>query len=314
MKRDLFRRYVWLIDTIRHAGKIQFEEITERWLGSPLNDDGSQLALRTFHNHRNAIKSLFGIVITCDRSDGNRYYIDPGPYPNSTRLKVWMLQRLGLSELEPELDSRDVNRRIILDLPPEERYGITTVIDAIQNNKVVKIFCAIATRDHKTSLLFAPYCLRYWHGLWFVLGKDIETDIIHAFSLDRVLDINLTDIGFTYPSDFSSEEYLRDFYAMDIDSSIPPETVRLKVSGKTRDRIRTLPLHQSQKEIMINPDYSVFEYFLIPSDKFKKTILYYSPDAEIIFPLSLRDKMTEMVSRLYDAYRHIPGSSDNDSQ
>ena len=74
MKRDLFRRYVWLVDVIRHAKSITYEEISELWKESPLNTDQSPLALRTFHNHRDAIAQLFGIRIHCNRSD-HEYYI-----------------------------------------------------------------------------------------------------------------------------------------------------------------------------------------------------------------------------------------------
>lgn len=33
-------------------------------------------ALRTFHNHRNAIKDIFDVYIECDRKNDYRYYID----------------------------------------------------------------------------------------------------------------------------------------------------------------------------------------------------------------------------------------------
>ena len=32
MTKDLFDKYIWLVDTIYRAGKITFEEINERWI------------------------------------------------------------------------------------------------------------------------------------------------------------------------------------------------------------------------------------------------------------------------------------------
>ncbi|MDE6533151.1 MAG: WYL domain-containing protein [Muribaculaceae bacterium] len=307
MKRDLFRRYVWLIDTVRHAKKLPFEDIAERWLKSPLNADHSQLALRTFHNHRHAIESLFGIRITCDRSDHNRYFIADWPEGNATKLKVWMLQKLSFSDLDE--DSDPVRHRIILDLPPEERYGLSSIIEAIQKNTLIRLICAIPTSDGKTNLMIAPYCLRYWRGQWFILGKDTETDMLHAFNFDRVLDIQLTETHFDFPKDFSPEVFFRDFYGMDVNAMQIPEVVRLKISGRTRDEVRTLPLHNSQKEVMTNGEYSLFEFYLVPSETFQTTILSHGTDTEVVYPESLRESIGEKVRAMAERYtRHLESS------
>lgn len=61
MTKDLFDKYIWLVDTIYRAGKITFEEINERWLRSRLSE-GKDLPLRTFHNWRIAIEQVFDII------------------------------------------------------------------------------------------------------------------------------------------------------------------------------------------------------------------------------------------------------------
>ena len=57
MGKELFSRYVWLLETIHRAGKITFEEINARWLRSELSG-GETLSLRTFHHHRDAIEAV----------------------------------------------------------------------------------------------------------------------------------------------------------------------------------------------------------------------------------------------------------------
>lgn len=49
MTKDLFDKYIWLVDVIYRSRKITFEEINERWLRSSLSD-GQDIPLRTFHN------------------------------------------------------------------------------------------------------------------------------------------------------------------------------------------------------------------------------------------------------------------------
>ena len=71
----LIRRYVWLVETIRRAGKISLEEINKKWKISSLHNGRGGLPERTFHRHRDALADIFGIDIRCDRSNGNVYYI-----------------------------------------------------------------------------------------------------------------------------------------------------------------------------------------------------------------------------------------------
>ena len=60
MVKDLFRRYVWLVDVVYRAGRLTFEEINERWRRTEMSG-GEDLPLKTFHNHRHAIADIFGI-------------------------------------------------------------------------------------------------------------------------------------------------------------------------------------------------------------------------------------------------------------
>ena len=301
MNRDLFRRYVWLVDTVRHAKRIQYEQIADLWLKSVLNDDNSPLALRTFHNHRHAIENLFGIKIHCDRGDRNRYYIHEGDDIESTRLKIWMMQKLGYSDLDTYFPK--LAERIILDRNPEDRFGLNVVIEAIMNNRVVRLVYSIPTSDGKTVLNVAPYCIRYWNSHWFLVARDVDTDMMHTFCLDRVVEIVITDKTFTYPKDFSPRECFKNSFGMELPGKKAPQNVRLRICGSTRDRVRTLPLHHSQKEVLSTGDYSVFEYHIVPGEDFVSTVLSQGVDTQVVSPESLRreigDRIREMAS-LYD--------------
>lgn len=300
MNRDLFRRYVWLVDTVRHAKRIQYEQIADLWLKSVLNDDNSPLALRTFHNHRHAIENLFGIKILCDRGDRNHYYIFEGDDAESVRLKIWMMQKLGYSELDsyfPQLADR-----IILDKNPEDRFGLNVIIESIMKDRAVRLLYSIPTPDGKTTLLVAPYCIRYWNSHWYLVGKDFETGALHTFDLDRVVEIVMTDQKFSYPKDFSPRDCFKNSFGMELPGMGKPENVRLRICGSTRDKVRTLPLHNSQKEVLSTNDYSVFEYHVIPGDDFVSTVLSHGLDTQVVYPESLRLKIGDKIRQMADLY------------
>ena len=112
MTKDLFDKYIWLVDIIYRSGKITFEEINERWLRSKLSD-GMDIPLRTFHNWRAAIEQIFDININCNRKGGYYYYIenveDIDAIPKDRRYRV-IVQTTFESEkysmLLKELDER----------------------------------------------------------------------------------------------------------------------------------------------------------------------------------------------------------------
>lgn len=306
MKRDLFLRYVWLIDTIRHAKKLTYEEISGLWKNAAINEDHSPLALRTFHNHREAIEDLFGISILCDRSDHNRYYVAENRIV-PTKLKIWMLQTLSLSERFNNTSVTD--RRIVLDIAPEETFGLTTAIDAMNHNFKLKLLYSIPTSDNRTLLTVEPYCVRFWNYRWYLLAKCSDTGNMIVFEFSRILNISIVKENFNYDNSFSPEDFFSKYFGMQIEPSLNPVKILLKVCGNTRNIIRTLPLHISQKEILAEKDYSVFEYFFVPSPDFKQVILSMGTDAEVIAPLDLRQKIQDTLIDLSRNYNDAPSVS-----
>jgi hypothetical protein len=45
-----FKEYIWLVNTIRRAGKISLAEINEKWLRTEMSE-GIELARSTFNRH-----------------------------------------------------------------------------------------------------------------------------------------------------------------------------------------------------------------------------------------------------------------------
>ncbi len=91
MAKDLFNRYIWLVDTIYQADGITFEEINEKWLRNSMSE-GLDLPLKTFHNHRKAIENTFDINILCDKRGGYKYYIENVDDIEKRRYQVMVAQ------------------------------------------------------------------------------------------------------------------------------------------------------------------------------------------------------------------------------
>lgn len=123
-----------------------------------------------------------------------------------------------------------------------------------------------------------------------------------VFDLARVMSLEMTDQPFVYEEGFFPMEFFKNYYGMDVDPALSPVKIRLKVGGRTRDMIRTQPLHQSQKEIMAGLESSIFEYYFVPSDDFKRAVLSMGDDVEVIGPQELRDEILERIRHMAEKY------------
>lgn len=97
MAKNLFNRYIWLVDTIYRNGKLSFKEINDKWLQTDFSE-GKPIPLRTFHNHREAIQDLFDINIECNKST-HEYYIEDADQLSKGTLRNWLLNTFTVNNL-----------------------------------------------------------------------------------------------------------------------------------------------------------------------------------------------------------------------
>ena len=96
------QKYTWLIETIRKAGKISLEEISDRWERNKDLSDYKPLIRATFNRWRDAILSQFGIIISCQRAGGYFYFIGNPEDIDEDELKKWMIDSFAVSNLFSE--------------------------------------------------------------------------------------------------------------------------------------------------------------------------------------------------------------------
>lgn len=300
MTRDLFRRYVWLVETVKKGKKITFDKISKLWDESKFNTNRSKLALRTFHNHREAIEQLFDIKIVCDRSD-HHYYI-PEDSTQSTNLKLWMLQSLAFDHL-PLKEGREVEDRVVLDEVPGYMYGLMTMVVAMKENRLLSFSYTYPDSRGVHSIAVAPYCIRFKDNSWFLLGKNLGTGQLEAYRLPLVADLKVIDEKFEFPADFEPKEYFRQFIGTAVEADATAETIEIKATGNARHKLRALPLHVSQIEQESTPLYSVFTIEAVPTADLIENLLTMQCEAEVVKPESLRDNIRERLHKMIEKYR-----------
>lgn len=303
----VFRQYIWLLDTIHRAGRISFEEINQRWLQTEMSE-GIEITSRTFIRHRNAIEEMFGIVISCDKKDKFRYYIENPEDLQTANIQRWMINSLSTSTLLSE--SSDLKDQIILEDIPSGQFYLMDILQAIRNHQLIQMtYKRFDSEESKTKDL-EPYCVKLQRQRWYVVVRDPKSQ--HAnlttYALDRIKQLDIiADSHFDVPKDFLASEYFKNSFGIFVDEKNPPEHVIIRAYGIQADYLRTLPLHSSQKELATVTDcpksYTDFEYYLNVTIDLVNELLSKGEDIEVIESERLRAKMQEIIAKMSQRYQ-----------
>ncbi len=297
--QDKFKAYIWLVNTIHRARRITLAEINDRWLNTDMSE-GIDIPRSTFARHRIAIEDMFGIIIGCDKQNGYTYFIENDYVLGEDTVQNWLLSTLSVNNIISE--SLSLQSRILLQPVPSEGDYLKMVIEAMK--KGVRI--AVAYRKYGTdvpnNLNFEPYCLKLFKQRWYILGhfhrdateEKPESDYFGMFSLDRILDMKLTDIKFKVDPDFDAQTYFEECYGVLVSGDTQLEKIKIRTYGYERFYMRDLPIHKSQREIGRGENFSDFELFLRPTPDFCAHLLSRGSQVKVLSPQWLADEIRNL--------------------
>ena len=302
MAANLFNRYIWLVDNILRAGErgITLEEINRRWTRSQYNETGENYPERSFHRHKNAIKEMFDIDIECDKRTGC-YSIANADDMNQGGVRTWLLNTFAVNNLINE--SHHLKRRILFEEIPSGQRFLTTIIEAMRDGLIVMLTYQSFSRKEPSTFEVHPYCVKVFKQRWYLVAYSPWYDAMRIYALDRVFDVETTETHFKLPKNFDAKEYFADAFGIIVDENYKVERVEVKVMGRQREYLRTLPLHSSQRETETTDDYSVFTFRLRPTFDFQQELRRYGSAVEVLSPQWLREDFAAETARIAEIYK-----------
>ena len=310
MAANLFGRYVWLVDILLRYRRLTFQEISDLWQNSGLSYK-EPLPLRTFHNHQKAILDIFGVEIKCDAGDGYRYYITEPERLRGNNLHSWLISSYAtLNQIQA--DSRLEERIIYEDIPSGQTW-LTCIAEAMRSNRVLNITHQGFGKPYPSTFEIEPYLLKVVKRRWYVVArcpyysdrnraKGIKPkDVYRVYALDRIYDIEDTGKTFKIKKNFDANQYFEGCCGV-ITSDEPIQRIVLLAYGGFADYLRTLPLHESQREIEGDDESTLFEYHLKPTFDFYQLVLAQGDQVEVLEPESVRDEMRNFAKNMLDYY------------
>lgn len=301
MAKNYFRSYIWLLETLQSHGALTLAQIRQLWRRSAVNELGNDLPARTFANHIEAISDIFGIEIVCDRRD-NTYSIDNEEDMDGTGIRSWMLDALSLNSLLNE--SAGMKDRIFFENVPSSHQFLTTVIQAIRDNRKLKVRYQGYRMDQERTFELEPYFIREFKRRWYLYGhKDYDKDTKpHMYALDRMMEVEILPDTFKLPEGLDANAWFQSLYGVRKYDNMKTQKVLLKVYGKQVRYFRSLPLHSSQEEFETHKCYSIFAYNLAPDYDFKQDILSFGDTIEVLEPKALRSAISGIIFQMNEKY------------
>ena len=249
---------------------------------------------RTFQRDIKDIYSLYNIVI---KNINNEYRI--------------------ISSEEPEIDNRileafdiisafRMSERISKYVHFEKRNSGGTenlhrLMYAIKNNLKIK-FIYFKFYDGSSSIRDAePYALKEFKGRWYLIAKNSSDGIVKTFALDRLSELNIFNVKFNRPNNFSIQEYYKFSFGI-ITPEDDPIDIILSFTPFQGKYIKTMPLHESQ-EILVDDEKELrIKLKLSVTIDFLMELLSYGKNMKVISPNSLKEMIRKELTLSLEQY------------
>ena len=228
MSINLLNKYVWLVETIYKNKYISYEEINEKWLDDDISE-GVEIPKRTFHTWIHEAEEMFGLVILCERKGGYNYYIENAEEIKQGGLRNWLLNTISTGNLL--MNNQQLKDRILLEEVPSVNDHLEPIIKAMRSNLTLTISYKSYWRDESSTFDVEPYCVKVFKQRWYLVGKSPYYDQVRIYALDRILDLEITDVKFKMPAKFNPTEFFDFFYGIIAHENPEVDTVKLKVSA-----------------------------------------------------------------------------------
>ena len=286
------KKCLYLINLLERKGAMTLKEINDCYEYSSLYE-GEDILPRTFLRYREYIEETFPCYVDFNQRTGKyELHRHQALYGEDDSLYDYLLSAY--------LKHRD---KIMLSEAPTGVENVQIILEAIDKKKGIE--CDYYSFNHKTvkHQLLIPYFLRTWEQRWYIAAEpDNRHHGISIFALERMENIMLTEEKMFPTHKISADEYFDGSFGVNHSDDQKPEKIRIKIYGAQVEYVRALPIHESQEEVEINNDWSIFEYRLVPCYNFYQQLLWHRDKLEVLEPQYVRDEIKMSIQKMLEHY------------
>lgn len=205
MAASTYNQLVWLVDTIRSAGKITKQELDKQWEKSPLNTKKEKAyPMRSFHRHREHITKFFGLYISCDKCDGHKYYLSKVSDYQESFVRLQLCNILSFTNLLLEQD--DLQKRVFFQVEETGQEHLSVLLNAMRNKRAVLL--RFKKEADMLPIAVIPYCVKEVDHKWLLAAKPADGNSeVQVYHLTEVESATITNMRLSMPRWFNAEVF-----------------------------------------------------------------------------------------------------------
>lgn len=253
---------------------------------------------RTFTRDLEDIRSIYGIDIQYDFSR-KVYYIDEDGQPEVNERIIEAFDLFNALNISDQLSSHiHFEKR-----KPAGTENLYSLLHAIKNRLQIRFSYQKFWEDEITQRTVKPCALKEFKNRWYMLSKDQKDNSLKTFALDRMSNLEITNIYFVLPEDFSIEENFRHCFGIICPNYQNPQKIILSFEPIQGKYIKSLPLHASQKILVDNTEELRIELTLFITYDLVKELLSFGEYVKILSPDSLIDEIKKNLNESLSHYK-----------
>jgi predicted DNA-binding transcriptional regulator YafY len=263
-----------------------------------LEEKDFKISARTLERDIERIRSDYGLEIVYDKAN-NGYFIDED---KSIKVESFFkfLEIASVADIFSEslLNSNKILNYVSFD---DSKYfkGISNlreILLAINQHRKLHFRHENFSANTFKEYIITPLILKEYENRWYVVGVPEEMTEIRTFGVDRIHQLTLGKLSKVKRNKF--EEQLKNFdniIGLDFNNKKPIK-IRLLVNATHVKYMKSLPIHHSQVVHSENENQQYFvDFFLVINYEFITQVLKIGNDAEVIYPIELRDTVKNIL-------------------
>lgn len=298
-KKQFLKRYSLIINKLRKKAS-SFEEIQKYLADQSINDDENyEISIRTFQREIKEIASTHGIEINYNRSQRVYEIVYEGNEERNERL-MESFEIIDALKISSNLS----NHLILEKRKPLGTNNMNYLIHSIKNRNEIT-FSHTKYWDEEqgtTQRKVQPLALKEARYRWYLIAKDLNDNRVKTFGLDRISNLEITNLKFVLPENFNPEETFRYSFGIINGDNKEPQKIILSFSFEQGKYIKSLPLHHSQKELINNEEEYRIELLLHTTYDFVMELMSIGTEVKILEPENLKKEMIKKLKATLKQY------------
>lgn len=303
-KRGYISRYLLILKRLKLKPYSSYSElktyIENQFEYLQMQDDDLFIgfSLRTLQRDNREIRDLFGIDIEYSRSHKG-YYIQQNESENMNFQRMMeafdVFNSLNLAQdLTPFIHLE--KRR------PQGSENLYGLLHAIKNRLKVKYTYQKFWEEKISQRFVEPFALKEFKNRWYIVAKDSKDNNIKSFALDRLTNLEITNLNYSYPDNYSVENSYRYCFGIISPNDKEPKEIILSFDPFQGKYVKTLPLHDTQQILVDNDQELRIKLKLFLTDDLLMELLSYGDNVKVIEPKSLADQIKNAHGKAFKQY------------